>query len=139
MSLPLSLFSPARECSSSSHRGAPSCAIDGATELAVPTTRARLDPPIAPPRRALSRARSLGRPRQGNGPDSTTAPWPELRQALGPRESPSSRHSFSSVASASCSLQRREFFAPLRSRYLCATELCRAPFPPLGTSSGVVS
>jgi len=45
----LSLFSPAREHSSISRGGAPLCAIDGAAELAVPTTGARLDPPIASP------------------------------------------------------------------------------------------
>ena len=109
LSPPHSLFFSTHEHSSS--RG-------GAAELAIPTARVRLNPPPAPPRRALPRALTLGRPRQGIGLDSIAAPWPELRRTLGPRESLPSRPSFSSVASAFWSPHRREPSAPLRSRSL---------------------
>jgi len=39
--------------------------IGAEAQLPTPVTRARLNPPLAPPRRAQSRAHALGRPRQG--------------------------------------------------------------------------
>jgi len=111
--LPTPSYSPPAR--SSNRGGALPCAIDGAAKLTTPTTRIRLNPPLAPPRRALPRALTLGRPRQGIGLDPVTAPWPELRRALGPRESLPSRPSFSSVVSAFWSPHHREPYSPLRS------------------------
>ena len=83
---PLSLLPPCSR-SGSSRSGAPPCAIGTAAQLPTPVTRARLNPPPAPPRRALPRTHALHRPRQGNRWDSTAATWPEHRRALGPRGS----------------------------------------------------
>ena len=73
-------------------------------------------PPFCPLPTPSSCALTLGRLRQGIGLDPISAPWLELRQALGLRESLPSRPSFSSVVSAFWSPHHHKPSATLRSR-----------------------